>query len=226
MFAQTISKYKIERIIGSGSYGTVVQATDPVLNRTVALKILRQADAPADGLKTHIREARALARLQHPNIVGIFGLEQEGDQTYLAMEHVEGETLAARLAQGPLPLDQALDIAAQLADALAAAHGQGVVHADIKPANVILDQRSHPRLVDFGLARLSGIARAQDTLAATMERGTACAAPSAIWRPSCSWAPSRTPCPISSPSAPWCSRCWAAAAPSTRPARAPSCSAS
>ncbi|TWB37528.1 serine/threonine-protein kinase [Nitrospirillum pindoramense] len=171
MFAQTISKYKIERIIGTGSYGTVVQATDPVLNRTVALKILRQTDAPADGLKTHIREARALARLQHPNIVGIFGLEQEGDQTYLAMEHVEGETLAARLAQGPLPVDQALDIAAQLADALAAAHGQGVVHADIKPANVILDQRSHPRLVDFGLARLSGIARAQDTLAATMERG-------------------------------------------------------
>ncbi|MBB6251074.1 serine/threonine-protein kinase [Nitrospirillum iridis] len=170
-----ISKYEIGPVIGSGSYGTVVQATDRVLNRTVALKILRPGDSSAGDLKRHLREARALARLQHPNIVAIFDLEQDGDQTFLAMEHIEGETLALRLARGPLALDVALDMAAQLADALAAAHGQGVVHADLKPGNVILDRADRPRLVDFGLARLSAPS-AQDTLAAATEaeglRGT------------------------------------------------------
>ncbi|WP_049973861.1 serine/threonine-protein kinase, partial [Azospirillum sp. B4] len=175
MLAQRIGKYEIGRVIGSGSYGTVVQATDRVLNRPVALKILRPGGSSASDLKRHLREARALARLQHPNIVAIFDLAEEGGQTFLAMEHIEGQTLAARLAQGPLPLDMALDMAAQLADALAAAHGQGVVHADIKPGNVILDGAGRPRLVDFGLARLSA-QTAQDTLAAATEaeglRGT------------------------------------------------------
>lgn len=170
MLTQTLGKYRIERTIGSGSYGTVVEATDCVLNRPVALKILRSAGMPADLLKNHLREARALARLRHPNIVAIFDLEQDGDRTVLAMEHIDGETLAARLRHGPIPFANALEMAWQLADALAAAHQQGVIHADIKPGNVIIDQQARPLLVDFGLARLSCVEDAQDTLASA--RGT------------------------------------------------------
>lgn len=156
MFAQTIGKYHINRTIGSGAYGTVVEATDSILNRTVALKVLRSGGTTARSMKTHLREAQALARLRHPNIVTIFDLGQEGGHTFLAMEHVEGESLAVRLRRDALTLPEALAIARQLADALAAAHRAGVVHADIKPANVILDPQFRPLLVDFGLARLSG----------------------------------------------------------------------
>lgn len=165
MLTQTLGKYRIERTIGSGSYGTVVEATDCVLNRPVALKILRSTGMPEELLKNHLREARALARLRHPNIVAIFDLEQDGDRTVLAMEHIDGETLAARLRHGPVPLVNAMEMAWQLADALAAAHQQGVVHADIKPGNVIIDQQARPLLVDFGLARLSCMEDGQDTLA-------------------------------------------------------------
>ncbi|MEA1676282.1 protein kinase domain-containing protein [Nitrospirillum sp. BR 11163] len=167
MLARTIGRYRIERTIGSGSYGTVVEATDRVLNRTVALKILRPGGPSRDLFKTHLREARALARLRHPNIVAIFDLKQEDDRIFLAMEHVDGETLAARLRRGPLPPEHALDMAWQLADALAAAHGHGVIHADIKPGNVILDRQSRPLLVDFGLARLSAADGTHGTLATT-----------------------------------------------------------
>jgi serine/threonine-protein kinase len=171
MFAQTIGKYHINRTIGSGAYGTVVEATDRVLNRTVALKVLRSGGATVSSMKTHLREAQALARLQHPNIVTIFDLGQEGEHTFLAMEHVAGESLAARLRQGAFAPADALAIARQLADALATAHKAGVVHADIKPANVILDLESRPLLVDFGLARLSGRIDSQGTLGSMAEDG-------------------------------------------------------
>lgn len=164
MLAQTIGKYRIKRTIGSGSYGTVLEATDRVLNRTVALKVLRSGGASSANMKAHLLEARALARLRHPNIVTIFDLGQEGDHTFLAMEHIDGETLAVRLRQGKLPLVPALTMARQLADALSAAHQQGVVHADIKPGNIILDRQSRPLLVDFGLARLSRLTDTQDTV--------------------------------------------------------------
>ncbi len=173
MFAQTIGKYHINRTIGSGAYGTVVEATDRVLNRTVALKVLRSGGPTVSSMKTHLREAQALARLRHPNIVTIFDLGQEGEHTYLAMEHVVGESLAARLRQGALAPADALAIARQLADALATAHQAGVVHADIKPANVILDLGSRPLLVDFGLARLSGRIDSQGTLGSMAEDGIA-----------------------------------------------------
>ena len=171
MLALTIGKYRIERTIGTGSYGTVVEATDSVLNRTVALKILRQTAASSADFTTHLREARALARLRHPNIVTIFDLDEVEGQIFLAMEHIDGEALTCRLRDGGLAFDVAMDMAWQLADALAAAHRQGVVHADIKPANVILDRQSRPLLVDFGLASLSSRESFQETLADSVQDG-------------------------------------------------------
>ncbi|SNS67864.1 MULTISPECIES: serine/threonine-protein kinase [unclassified Azospirillum] len=171
MLAQTIGKYRIERTIGSGTYGTVLEAWDRVLNRTVALKLLRASDAAVADMNTHLQEARALARLSHPNIVTIFDLGQDGEHTFLVMEHIDGEALASRLRDGRLPLPTALAMARQLADALAAAHRAGVIHADIKPGNIILDRQFRPLLVDFGLARLSLLADTQGTLGTGADPG-------------------------------------------------------
>jgi eukaryotic-like serine/threonine-protein kinase len=136
--------------------GHVYRARDTRLLRTVALKVLPLDTAPGDAqarLERFQREARTISSLSHPHICPLFDVGEQDGQAFLVMEHLEGETLAARLAEGPLPLERALRAGIQIASALAAAHRQGIVHRDLKPANVMLT-REGVKLLDFGLAKL------------------------------------------------------------------------
>ena len=140
--------------IGEGGMGEVYRATDTRLKRQVALKVLPSSvTADPDRLARFQREAEVLASLNHPNIAGLHGLEESGGVKALVMELVEGPTLADRIAQGPVPIDEALTIARQIADALAAAHDQGIIHRDLKPANVKLRPDGTVKVLDFGLAK-------------------------------------------------------------------------
>ena len=134
--------------------GEVYRATDTNLKRQVAIKVL-PASVAADGdrLARFQREAEVLAALNHPNIAHIFGLEKADGTIALVMELVEGPTLADRIAQGPIPLDEALPVARQIAEALEAAHEQGIVHRDLKPANIKVKDDGTVKVLDFGLAR-------------------------------------------------------------------------
>ena len=132
-----LGHYQGSALIGEGGMGQVYQATDTTLNRQVVLKILPDAFAEdPDRLARFQREAQVLASLNHPNIAQIHGIEESGDTRALVLELVEGPTLADRIAQGPISLDEALPIAKQIAEALEAAHEQGVIHRDLKPASI------------------------------------------------------------------------------------------
>ncbi len=146
--------YDVLAQIGEGGMGQVYRARDTKLNRDVALKVLPEAFAhDADRLARFEREAKTLASLNHPNIAIIHGLEQAGDVHALVMELVEGEDLSQRIARGAIPVDEALPIAKQIADALEAAHEQGVVHRDLKPANIKVRSDGTVKVLDFGLAK-------------------------------------------------------------------------
>ena len=161
----TIGPYKVDREIGRGGMGVVFLAHDTRLGRTVALKALPEdVAADPDRLQRFEREARVLASLNHPNIAAIYGLEESGGHRFLALEHVEGETLADRLALGPLPLHEALDILIQIASGMEAAHDAGVVHRDLKPANVMITPSDQVKILDFGLAK-GKVATDEDGLA-------------------------------------------------------------
>jgi eukaryotic-like serine/threonine-protein kinase len=147
--------YEVLGPLGEGGMGEVYRARDTRLDRDVALKILPPSFArDPDRLRRFEREAKALATLNHPHIAQIHGIEDSAVGPALAMELVEGEDLAQRIARGPLPVDEALAIARQLADALEAAHDAGIVHRDLKPANVRVRPDSTVKVLDFGLARL------------------------------------------------------------------------
>ena len=150
-----LGPYEIAAQIGVGGMGEVYRATDTNLKRTVAIKVLPEAVA-SDGerLARFQREAEVLARLNHPNIASIYGLEKRDGTAALVMELVEGSTLADRIAQGPIPLDEALPIAKQIADALDAAHEQGIIHRDLKPANIKVTADGAVKVLDFGLAKV------------------------------------------------------------------------
>jgi serine/threonine protein kinase/Tol biopolymer transport system component len=153
-----IGPYEVTSQLGEGAMGVVLRARDTKLLRDVALKVLPDhfADDP-DRLSRLQREAQVLASLNHPNIAHIYGLEQIGTAGCIVMELVEGETLADRLKNGAVPLDEALEIAKQIADALAAAHERGIVHRDLKPANIKMTPNGTVKVLDFGLAKtLSG----------------------------------------------------------------------
>jgi eukaryotic-like serine/threonine-protein kinase len=170
-----LGAYRIEAAIGAGGMGEVYRAKDTRLGRDVAVKILPPSWAADPQRRTRFeREARAVAALNHPNICTIHDVGHDQGLDFLVMELVDGESLAARLAKGPLPLPQALARAIEIADALDRAHHQGIVHRDLKPGNVMLTRtrsggshESHAKLLDFGLARIMPAAVAPGAEAAT-----------------------------------------------------------
>jgi serine/threonine-protein kinase len=149
-----IAQYRISAKLGEGGMGAVYRATDTKLNRDVAIKVLTDAFASdPDHLARFRREAQVLAALNHPNIATIYGVEDRA----LVMEFVEGSTLADRIAQGPMPFDEALPLIRQLIEALDCAHQKGVIHRDLKPANIKITPDGKVKVLDFGLAKaLSG----------------------------------------------------------------------
>jgi serine/threonine-protein kinase len=150
----TIGPYQIQRELGRGGMGEVYLANDTKLDRQVALKALpvHLASEP-DRLSRFQREAKVLASLSHPSIGAIYGLEEAEGHQYLVLEYIEGETLADRLVSGPVPIEETLIVAKQIAEALEAAHEKGVIHRDLKPANVMLTAEGRAKVLDFGLAR-------------------------------------------------------------------------
>jgi Tol biopolymer transport system component len=151
-----LGPYEIQRLIGAGGMGQVYEARDTRLGRTVAIKVL-PPDLAADPVRRQRfeQEARAVSALNHPHICTLHDVGEADGSTFLVMEHLVGETLADRLAKGPLPLDQALTVATEMAEALAVAHKAGIVHRDLKPGNVMLT-KTGAKLLDFGLAKLTG----------------------------------------------------------------------
>jgi serine/threonine protein kinase/Tol biopolymer transport system component len=151
---RTLGPYQIVASVGAGGMGEVYRANDTRLDRTVAIKVLRPHLLQSAGARQQFdREARAIARLNHPHVCTLYDVGHEDDVDFLVMEYVEGETLARRLERGAIPVSQAIRFGAQIADALDRAHRQGIVHRDLKPANIILT-RGGVKLLDFGLAQL------------------------------------------------------------------------
>src|SRR5438034_67811 len=149
-----VGPYEIVAPIGSGGMGEVYRARDTKLNRDVALKVLPEAFAlDADRLARFKREALLLAALNHPHIAAIYGFEDSGAVLALVLELVDGPTLADRIARGPVPVDEAVPIARQIAEALESAHEQGIIHRDLKPANIKLRPDGAVKILDFGLAK-------------------------------------------------------------------------
>jgi len=160
MVGSTISHYKITEKLGEGGMGVVYKAQDAKLERTVALKFLAEHLLNAEEAKARfLREAKAAAALDHPNICTVYEVGEAEGKTFLSMAFIKGESLEARIEQGPLPLKDALDIGRQIAEGLEAAHEEGVVHRDIKPANVMADAKGRATIMDFGLARLTEASR-------------------------------------------------------------------
>ena len=158
-----LGHYDVTALIGEGGMGQVYRATDTQLGRDVALKILPDAfAADPDRLARFQREAQVLASLNHPNIAQIHGIEKSEDTQALVLELVEGPTLADRIAKGPIPLDEALPIAKQIAEALEAAHEAGVIHRDLKPANIKVREDGTVKVLDFGLAKALDTTREGD----------------------------------------------------------------
>ncbi len=152
-----VSHYRIIEKIGSGGMGVVYRAEDTKLKRIVALKFMAKGALTGDEEKKRfIHEAQAAAMLDHPNICTIYEIEEAGEEIFIAMAYVDGQTLGDRIGSDPLPLEEALDIAIQIAEGLCEAHEKGIVHRDIKPANIMITGKSRVKITDFGLARVAG----------------------------------------------------------------------
>src|SRR5262249_28595861 len=149
-----LGSYEITGLLGKGGMGEVYRARDTKLKREVAIKFLpEEFSSDSDRSNRFQREAEVLALLNHPNIGAIYDLEEANGSRFLVLELVEGETLAERIARGPIPLDDALDIAKQICEALESAHEKGIIHRDLKPANVKVSPDGKVKVLDFGLAK-------------------------------------------------------------------------
>src|SRR5262244_1620161 len=149
-----LGSYEITALLGKGGFGEVYRAKDTKLKREVAIKILPdEFSSNHDRLTRFQREAEVLASLNHPNIAAIYDLAKQDESQFLVLELVDGETLAERIARGPIPVEEALNIAKQVAVALEAAHEKGIIHRDLKPANIKLTADAKVKVLDFGLAK-------------------------------------------------------------------------
>jgi eukaryotic-like serine/threonine-protein kinase len=154
MIIKTLGHYQITSQLGKGGMGEVYQAKDQKLGRDVAIKVLPEEFArDADRVARFQREAKLLASLNHPNIAAIYGLEESGGTDFLVLELVEGDTLADQIKRGPIPVEESLKLALQIAEALEAAHEKGVIHRDLKPANIKVTPDGKVKVLDFGLAK-------------------------------------------------------------------------
>jgi Tol biopolymer transport system component len=168
MIGKTLAHYEITAPIGRGGMGEVYQAKDKKLGRDVAIKVLPEEFAKdADRIARFQREAKLLASLNHPNIAAIYGLEESGGTNFLVLELVEGETLADRIRKGPIPVEESLKLALQIAEALEAAHEKGVIHRDLKPANIKATPDGKVKVLDFGLAKAFAGEPAESSLSAS-----------------------------------------------------------
>src|SRR6476469_5106689 len=166
-----LGPYEILSRLGAGGMGEVYKARDSRLDRTVAIKVLPEHIAKREDLRARFeREARVVASLNHPNICVLFDIGIQDGARYIVMEYIDGDTLATRISKGALPLDQALEWATQIADALDRAHRAGVTHRDVKPQNIMLT-RDGVKVLDFGLAKsIPKPGPAEDTLTAAVTR--------------------------------------------------------
>ena len=154
MIGKTLGNFECTALLGKGGMGEVYQAKDQKLGRDVAIKVLPEEFAKdTERISRFQREAKLLASLNHPNIAAIYGLDEADGAHFLVMELVEGQTLDEQIKSGPIPVEEALKLALQIAEALEAAHEKGVIHRDLKPANIKVTPDGKVKVLDFGLAK-------------------------------------------------------------------------